>query len=172
MTRATFLVLTVEDDADIRGVLRTLLEAQSYRVVAAENATRGTIEARAHRPDLALVDLGLPDREGVSLIREIRSFSSTPILVLSARTMQPDKIAALDAGADDFVTKLFSAPELRARVRAALRRTARGGTPLPEFRLREIWIELARRTARGPLGNAASDATGIQGARVPGAMPA
>ena len=87
MTEAMFLVLVVEDDAGIRTVLRTLLESQHYRVAEAENAARGAIEARAHRPDLAIVDLGLPDRDGLSLIREIRRYSPLPILVLSARTM-------------------------------------------------------------------------------------
>ena len=153
MTRAMFLVLVVEDDAGIRGVLRTLLEAESYRVVEAETATRGAIEARAHRPDLALVDLGLPDQDGLSLLREIRTFSPTPILVLSARTMEAEKIAALDAGADDFVTKPFSTPELLARVRAALRRIARGSQQLPAFKLGAITIDLARRTSEGPAGD-------------------
>ena len=152
MTRAMFLVLVVEDDAGIRGVLRTLLEAEPYRVVEAETAARGAIEARAHRPDLALVDLGLPDRDGLSLIREIRTFSPTPILVLSARTMEAEKIAALDAGADDFVTKPFSTPELLARVRAALRRIARGSNQLPAFKVGGITIDLARRTAGSPAG--------------------
>ena len=152
MTRAMFLVLVVEDDAGIREVLRTLLEAESYRVVEAETATRGAIEARAHCPDLALVDLGLPDRDGLSLIREIRTFSPTPILVLSVRTMEAEKIAALDAGADDFVTKPFSTPELLARIRAALRRIARGSQQLPAFKLGDITIDLASRTAEGPTG--------------------
>ncbi len=126
MTQAMFLVLIVEDESRIRGLVRMLLESQHYRVVEAESGTRGAIEARNYRPDLVIVDLGLPDRDGLSLIREIRGFSPTPILVLSARTMETDKIAALDAGADDYVTKPFSAPELLARVRAALRRNARG----------------------------------------------
>jgi two-component system KDP operon response regulator KdpE len=153
VTEAMFLVLIVEDDAGIRGVLRTLLESQHYRVVEAESAARGAVEARSHRPDLAIIDLGLPDRDGLSLIREIRRFSPLPILVLSARTMEQDKIAALDAGADDYVAKPFSAPEMLARVRAALRRNVRGGEQLPLLRLGPVTVDLTRRTAHGPDGS-------------------
>jgi two-component system KDP operon response regulator KdpE len=153
MTQAMFLVLIVEDDAGIRGVLRMLLESQGYRVVEAETAARGAIEARNHRPDLVVVDLGLPDQDGLSVIREIRRFSPLPILVLSARTMETDKIAALDAGADDYVAKPFSAPELLARVRAALRRNARAGDQLPLLRLGPISVDLAKRCAQGPAGS-------------------
>jgi two-component system KDP operon response regulator KdpE len=152
VTQAMFLVLIVEDDADIRGVLRMLLESQHYRVVEAESAARGAIEARNHRPDLVIVDLGLPDRDGLSLIREIRRFSPIPILVLSARTMEADKIGALDAGADDYVAKPFSTPELLARVRAALRRNARGSEQLPLLRLGQVTVDLTRRSAHGPDG--------------------
>ncbi|MBS0393413.1 MAG: response regulator [Proteobacteria bacterium] len=147
-----FLVLVVEDDAGIRGVLRTLLESRQYRVVEAENAARSAIEARTHRPDLAIVDLGLPDRSGLSVIREIRSYSSMPILVLSARTMEADKVAALDAGADDYVTKPFSAPELLARVRAALRRNVRGGDVAPTLAIGTATVDFARRLVTGPAG--------------------
>ena len=152
MTQAMFQILIVEDDAGIRGVLRMLFESQHYRVVEAESAARGAIAARNHRPDLAIVDLGLPDRDGLAVIREIRSFSPVPILVLSARTMEADKIAALDAGADDYVAKPFSTPELLARVRAALRRNARGGEQLPLLRFGPIAVDLTRRTAQGPDG--------------------
>jgi two-component system KDP operon response regulator KdpE len=147
-----FLVLIVEDDTAIRAVLRMLLESQQYRVVEAESAARGAIEARSHRPDLAIIDLGLPDRDGLSLIREIRRFSPLPILVLSARTMEADKIAALDAGADDYVAKPFSTPEMLARVRAALRRSARGGEQQPLLRLGPVTVDLTRRSAQGPEG--------------------
>lgn len=152
MTQAMFLVLIVEDDERIRGIVRLLLESQHYRVVEAASAARGAIEARNHRPDLVIVDLGLPDRDGLSLIREIRSFSPLPILVLSARTMETDKISALDAGADDYVAKPFSAPELLARVRAALRRNARGSDQLPLLRLGPVTVDLTTRTAQGPEG--------------------
>jgi two-component system KDP operon response regulator KdpE len=147
-----FQVLIVEDDASIRAMLRTLLESQQYRVVEAATAARGIIEARTHRPDLVIVDLGLPDRDGLSVISEIRSFAPLPVLVLSARTMETDKVAALDAGADDYVSKPFSAPELLARVRAALRRNARGNDQLPVVRLGAVTLDLTARTAQGPTG--------------------
>ena len=148
MTEAMFLVLLIEDDAGIRSVLRTLLESQRYRVVEADTGTRGVIEARSHRPDLAIVDLGLPDRDGQSVVREIRQFSPVPILVLSARTMEADKVAALDAGADDYVTKPFSATELLARVRAAMRRSARVADRLPVLHFGPVVVDLATRTAQ------------------------
>jgi len=143
-----FLVLLIEDDAGIRSVLRTLLESQRYRVVEADTGTRGVIEARSHRPDLAIVDLGLPDRDGQSVVREIRLFSPVPILVLSARTMEADKVAALDAGADDYVTKPFSATELLARVRAAMRRSARVADRAPVLHFGPVVVDLATRTAQ------------------------
>ncbi len=152
MTEAMFRVLIIEDDAGIRSMLKVLLESQHYRVVEAETAARGTIEARNHRPDLVVVDLGLPDRDGLSVIRDIRRFSPMPILVLSARTMEMDKIAALDAGADDYVAKPFSTPELLARVRAALRRNVRHGDQLPVLRLGDVTVDLTKRSAQGPDG--------------------
>ena len=112
-------VLIVDDEPDIRRVLRVLLESTGYRVIEAGTAERGETEARTHKPDVMIVDLGLPDADGVKVVRKVREWSPMPILVLSARTMEEQKIAALDAGADDYVTKPFSAPELLARVRAA-----------------------------------------------------
>ena len=116
-------------------MLRVLLEACAYRVVEADSAQRGIVEARSHKPDLLLVDLGLPDGDGITVIRDVRSWSAVPILVLTARTRDEEKVAALDAGADDYVTKPFSTPELLARVRAALRRrtVATDGAPRLEF---------------------------------------
>ncbi len=125
VTQAMHQILVIEDDASIRSVLRVLLHAEHYRVIEAETAARAEIEARSHKPDLLLVDLGLPDGDGLKVIQRIRTWSPVPIVVLSARTMEAQKIAALDAGADDYVAKPFSAPELLARVRAALRRSAR-----------------------------------------------
>lgn len=148
MTQAMHQILVIEDDAGLRNVLRVLLEAEQYRVIEAATAARGEVEARTHRADLLLVDLGLPDDDGLKVIKRVRAWSPVPIVVLSARTMEAQKIAALDAGADDYVTKPFSAPELLARVRAALRRSARGTEQPPVFQLGEITIDLARREAR------------------------
>jgi two-component system KDP operon response regulator KdpE len=142
-------VLIVEDDPGIREVLRVLLVAANYRVVEAESAARGEIESRTHKPDLLIADLGLPDRDGIDLIRSVRAWSAVPIIVLSARTSETQKIAALDAGADDYVTKPFGAAELLARVRAALRRNATGALPTSEIRLGAIKIDLARREIHG-----------------------
>ena len=153
MTEAMYNVLVIEDEADLRGVLCTMLRANGCRTVEAESGQRGLIEARSHRPDLLLVDLGLPDCDGADLIREVRRESAVPVLVLSARTLEAQKIAALDAGADDYVTKPFSAAELMARVRAALRRATRGGTQAPRLRLGAITIDLEARRASGPEGD-------------------
>jgi two-component system KDP operon response regulator KdpE len=152
MTQAMHQILAVEDEPDIRRILRALLEGDQYRFIEAENAERGEIEARSHKPDLLLVDLGLPDGNGIDLIRRIRAWSPVPIIVLSARTMEEQKIAALDAGADDYVTKPFSTPELLARVRAALRRNVRGAEQTALLRLGEVQIDLTRRETHGPHG--------------------
>ncbi len=148
MTQAMHQVLVIEDDAAIRDVLRMLLQTVHYRVIEAGTAERGEIEARSHKPDLLLVDLGLPDDDGLKVIARVRAWSPVPIVVLSARTMEAQKIAALDAGADDYVTKPFSAPELLARVRAALRRNARSSDQPPVLQIGDVTVDLARRLAR------------------------
>lgn len=148
MTAAMFRILVVEDDPHIRSVLRTLLESSGYRVELAETAARALVEARANRPDAVLVDLGLPDRDGQQLIREIRSFSTVPMLVLSARTAEQQKITALDQGADDYVTKPFDAGELLARLRAALRRSVRTADQAATLAVGRLTIDLSRREAR------------------------
>lgn len=153
MTGAMHQVLVVEDEPHIRTVLRVLLQAGGYRVVEAETSARGDVEARSHKPDLLLVDLGLPDGDGLHLIRRVRAWSPVPIIVLSARTAEAQKVAALDAGADDYVTKPFSAPELLARVRAGLRRGASGARQLPAMQLGAVRVDLARREAAGPAGD-------------------
>ena len=121
MTTATLLI--VEDEDAIRRYVRTALEAEGFRVHEAEGQQRGLLEAATRKPDMLVLDLGLPDGDGLTLIRELRQWSAMPILVLSARSDETDKIAALDAGADDYLIKPFGIGELLARIRAALRRT-------------------------------------------------
>ena len=145
-------VLVIEDEPAIRSVLRVLLQAEGYRCIEADTAMRAEIEARSHKPDLLLIDLGLPDADGLKVIRRVRAWSQVPIVVLSARTMEEQKIAALDAGADDYVTKPFSAPELLARIRAALRRDVRGAAPAAALQFGALRVDLARREAQGKEG--------------------
>lgn len=147
MTLAMHQVLVVEDEPDIRHVLRVTLEANGYRVIEAATAERAEIEARSHKPDLLLVDLGLPDGDGLNVIRKIRAFSPVPVIVLSARTLEQSKVDALDAGADDFVTKPFGARELLARIRAALRRSPRGERRSAGLVIGQCRIDLAARSA-------------------------
>lgn len=116
-----FKVLIIEDEANICNFVKTILETNGYQVIAANTALNGKTMYLSHRPDLVILDLGLPDIDGVEVIKEIRKVSGTPIVVLSARTHESDKVTALDLGADDYITKPFGTNELLARVRAALR---------------------------------------------------
>jgi two-component system KDP operon response regulator KdpE len=116
------VVLIVEDDPAIQAVLRLFAEANDMRAVVAGTGEAAIREAKSIRPDLAIIDLGLPDRDGIEVISDIRSWSHLPIIVLSARTLDWQKRAAFDAGADDYVTKPFSVPELLAAMRALLHR--------------------------------------------------
>jgi two-component system KDP operon response regulator KdpE len=138
-------VVVIEDEPQIRRFLRTALEAEGCAVFEAATAERGLIEAGTRKPDLVVLDLGLPDRDGVDVVRDIRSWSAVPILILSARTDEGDKVAALDAGADDYLTKPFGVAELQARVRALLRRTVRQ-TQDPIVRFGEIEVDMAKRS--------------------------
>ena len=147
MTEAMHLVLIIEDDQAIQYVLRMLFEASGFRVVIADTAARGEHDARLHRPDVVLVDLGLPDRDGLNVITAIRAWSPVPIIVLSARTAEAQRLAAFGNGADDYVTKPFSVPELLARVRAMVRRHVRGELPMGMLELGDVSIDLARRVA-------------------------
>jgi two-component system, OmpR family, KDP operon response regulator KdpE len=118
------VVLIVEDDQGIQDVLRFLVEANGMEVIVADTCGSAIRAAESHHPDLAIVDLGLPDRDGLQLIREIRRWSHLPIVVLTARTLESQRRAAFEAGADDYVTKPFSAPELLAKIFALMKRSA------------------------------------------------
>jgi two-component system KDP operon response regulator KdpE len=128
MADAAPIALLVEDERQIRRFVRMALAAEGWQVVEAETMRQGLIDAGTRKPDLVILDLGLPDGDGVDFIRDFRNWSSTPVIVLSARSDETDKIAALDAGADDYLTKPFGVGELLARVRAARRRTAAAGS--------------------------------------------
>ena len=128
-------VLIIEDEHAIRRFLRTALEADGMRVFEAETLQRGLIEAATRKPDLAILDLGLPDGDGIDFIRDLRQWSQMPIIVLSARSEEHDKIAALDAGADDYLSKPFGIGELQARLRVALRRHGAAQADIPARRI-------------------------------------
>jgi two-component system KDP operon response regulator KdpE len=139
-------VLVIDDELPIRRFLRATLETDGFRVVEAENATEGLRQAATRSPDVVVLDLGLPDQDGLEVTRRLREWTTIPIVVLSARGRETDKIAALDAGADDYVTKPFGAGELMARVRVALRHRARAtdqGDPV--LRVGDLEIDLGRR---------------------------
>ena len=139
-------IIIVEDERQIRNFVRTALEAEGCAVFEAGTSAQGLIEAGDKKPDLVILDLGLPDGNGIDFIRTLRGWSDVPILVLSARSHEKDKIQALDVGADDYLTKPFGVGELRARARALLRRQSRSGegaTPIIEFG--DVQVDLARR---------------------------
>jgi two-component system KDP operon response regulator KdpE len=148
MTDPRPTLLVVEDEPEIRRFLRATFAANDYRVVESATGRRGQIDAGTHKADLAIVDLGLPDIDGIDVIRHIREWSPMPVIVLSARTQERAKIDALDAGADDYVTKPFAVGELMARVRVALRHAARGATVTSTLQIGDARVDLERRTAR------------------------
>ncbi|GMV48045.1 MAG: DNA-binding response regulator [Pseudomonadota bacterium] len=139
-------ILVVEDEPEIRRFVRMTLESEGHEVFEAATLQRGLIEAGSRRPELAVVDLGLPDGDGVELIRDLREWSAAPVIVLSARSGEADKVAALDAGADDYLVKPFGAAELLARVRAQLRRQALAPSSAQSvLRFGRTTVDLARR---------------------------
>lgn len=146
MSTLTPTLIVVEDEANLRHFIRLALEKEGYQVFEADTLQRGLIEAGTRQPDMVVLDLGLPDGDGSELIRQLRGWSAIPVLVLSARSGESDKVAALDAGADDYLTKPFGAAELLARVRAHLRRSTKqdkDGASIINFG--KVSVDLARR---------------------------
>ena len=151
MSEPAIHIVLIEDEKQIRRFLKMTLEAEGLRVHEAETGKQGLDEVRAHQPDMIILDLGLPDMDGIEVIRQLRSWTRLPILVLSARSEEAQKVNALDAGADDYLTKPFGAPELMARIRAHLRKREHGGSVAMEsvFHFGEVTIDfLHRRVTR------------------------
>jgi two-component system, OmpR family, KDP operon response regulator KdpE len=142
------LILVVEDDLQIRRFLRATLDAENYAYFEALTARDGIAQANARRPDLMVLDLGLPDCDGIEVIHAVRQWSQLPIIVLSARGRERDKIAALDAGADDYIAKPFGVGELLARIRAALRRAAPAAGDGPVFRFGRVELDADKRLVK------------------------
>jgi len=140
-------ILVIEDEQEIRRFLRVSLESHGYRLVEAAAGKEGVVQAASQQPDLIILDLGLPDVDGMEVIRQIRGWSPMPIIILSARGREHEKVNALDAGADDYLTKPFSVGELLARIRVAVRHAAHsaGGAGEPVFVLDNLRVDLARR---------------------------
>ena len=142
----TPVVLVIEDEPPIRRFLRPTLTSQGYRLVESETGEDGLLQAATRQPDLVILDLGLPDMDGLQVIRRLREWTAVPIIVLSARGAESDKVAALDAGADDYVAKPFAVGELLARARVALRHAALAREPAKStFQVQSLRVDLARR---------------------------
>lgn len=144
-----YKILAIEDEANIRSFMETILETNGYQVLTGTTCKQGLLMFASHHPDLIILDLGLPDMDGLELIRAARKTAATPIIVLSARTNEQDKIAALDLGANDYITKPFGTGELLARVRAALRNShhsaAMGVGPGENFVVKDLEIDYEQR---------------------------
>jgi two-component system KDP operon response regulator KdpE len=138
-------ILLVEDEQEIRRLVRGALTHAGFKVVEAASLSQALLEAGTRKPELVVLDLGLPDGDGVDFIREVRAWSGIPIIVLSARGEEPDKVRALDAGADDYVSKPFGTAELLARVRSSLRRTRMDNDGVSVIVFGDIEVDLARR---------------------------
>lgn len=140
------VILVIEDDPPIQKFLQVSLEAQGYTVVQCDTGKRGLVEAASRTPDLVILDLGLPDIDGIEVTRQLRGWSKTPIIIVSARGKEQDKITALDSGADDYLTKPFGVGELMARVRVALRHAAsKTDSGEPVFEAGDLRVDLSRR---------------------------
>lgn len=145
MTNKGPTILVIEDEAPIRHFIEATLSSAGYRVLVAESGKDGITQSMAWNPDIMVLDLGLPDIDGLEVIRRLRTWTFRPIIVLTARVQDDDKVAALDLGADDYLTKPFSVAELLARVRAALRRTVRTDAGEPVFHLGDLKVDLEKR---------------------------
>jgi two-component system KDP operon response regulator KdpE len=148
MSDARVQVLVVDDEPQIRKFLRLGLEDSGFAVLEAGNAEAALRAAVAARPELVVLDLGLPDREGFEVLERLREWSRVPVIVLSVRSRENEKVRAFDLGADDYVVKPFGMPELLARVRAALRRRIESEAPEPVFRVGALEVDLVRRVVR------------------------
>src|ERR1035437_8947890 len=149
-TAQNHVVLVIDDEVQIRRLLRITLEANGYKVLDAANGRDGLVEAATRRPDIVILDLGLPDMDGVAVLKRLREWSQVPVVVLSVRDRDDDKIAALDNGADDYVAKPFSTPELLVRLRVALRH-AQPAEEAVVFHAGDLEVDLAdhRITVKG-----------------------
>src|SRR5436309_15972876 len=141
------VVVVIEDEPQIRKFLRATLEGQGYRLFEASTGADGVVEIGSRQPDVVIVDLGLPDMDGLEVIRRVREWTAVPVIVLSARGQERDKVTALDAGADDYMSKPFGAGELLARIRVALRHTAGASHEADDagFKVGELRVDLLRR---------------------------
>ena len=143
------LILTVEDDRPVRNLIVTTLKTHDYKYLTAENGNEAVMEAASHNPDIILLDLGLPDMDGLDIIQNVRIWSTTPIIVISARTMENSKVTALDMGADDYLTKPFGTGELLARIRTALRHAQRSHTHTSHlYEVGDLSIDFERRLVK------------------------
>ncbi len=147
MSEDNGLILLIEDEPQMRRFLRITLQGHGYRLVEADTGEEGLRQATTRNPDIVLLDLGLPDMDGIEVTKRFREWSEVPIIVISAREQEEDKIKALDAGADDYLTKPFGAGELLARIRVALRHRVmlQSGQKDPEFTLGDLRVDLAKR---------------------------
>lgn len=149
MSNNKYKILIVEDAANTRSFIKANLETSDYQVICAETCTLGIMMYASHHPDLIILDLGLPDRDGLDLIQEVRESDTVPIIVLSARSNERDKVTALDLGANDYITKPFGTEELLARIRAVLRSHRQGAgnesTPSGKYQLQDLLIDYDKR---------------------------
>jgi two-component system KDP operon response regulator KdpE len=147
MSEEKELILLIEDEQQMRRFLRITLQSQGYRLVEAATGNEGLLQAASRNPDIVLLDLGLPDMDGLEVTNRLREWTQTPIIVISAREQEQDKVKALDAGADDYLTKPFNANELTARIRVAVRHSVRGrsGRSEPVFTIDNLRVDLSQR---------------------------